>query len=331
MAASHLRIDTHTHVVPPEYLAWLRANSDYRGSLIDWRVDSALEAMDANDIGTAILSVSRPGVRWGPGDDPAQVRRLARTVNEFCGDLVRDDPEHFGFFATLALPDLEASLDEARYALDDLGADGIVLLSHVDATYVGSPRWDPLLELLDERETVLFIHPTTLPGPQLEGVSPGAVDFLADSTRAAVNLIAHGCLRRYPRLRILLAHGGGYVPYAAARIASMISRDADEADVIDQLRRFWFDTALIGGPYALPSLLAFADPEHITFGSDWPYEFRPGQSRRFTERLDAFPLTEEQRRAIGRENAEQLFPRLRRVAPGQPAAAMPNPARGEKP
>jgi len=140
MPESHLRIDTHTHVVPPEYLTWLRANSDYRGSLIDWRVDSALEAMDASGIGTAILSVPRPGVRWGPGDDPAQVRRLARTVNEFCGDVVRDDHEHFGFFATLALPDLEASLKEARYALDDLRADGIVLLSPVDATYVGSPR-----------------------------------------------------------------------------------------------------------------------------------------------------------------------------------------------
>lgn len=300
------RIDTHMHVVPPAYLSWLQANSDYRGSLVDWRVDSALEAMAANGIATAILSVSRPGVRWGPADDPVQVRRLARTVNEFCGDLVREDPEHFGFFATLTLPAVDASLEEAEYALDELGADGVVLLSNVDGSYVGSPPWDPLLELLNERGTVLFIHPTALPGPPVPGLSPGAVDFLADSTRAAVNLVKHDCPRRFPRLRLLLSHGGGYVPYAATRIASMISRDADEAEVIDQLRRFWFDTALVGGPYALPSLLAFADPEHITFGSDWPYEFRPGQSRIFTERLDAFGLADQQRHAIDRGNAEHL-------------------------
>jgi len=279
------RIDTHTHVVPSAYLSWLRDNLDYQGSLVDWRVDSALEVMAADGIATAILSVSRPGVRWGPGDDPAQVRGLARTVTEFCGDLVREDPEHFGFFATLTLPALDASLEEAEYALDHLGADGVVLLSNVDGDYVGSPPWDPLLELLDDRGTVLFIHPTALPGPTVPGISPGAVDFLADSTRAAVNLVKHDCPCRFPRLRLLLSHGGGYVPYAATRIASMISRDADEADVIEQLGRFWFDTALVGDPYALPSLLAFADPAHITFGSDWPYEFRSAQIHRAARRV----------------------------------------------
>ncbi|MEU3294377.1 amidohydrolase family protein [Streptomyces longwoodensis] len=304
------RIDTHTHVVPPEYLAWLKENPDYPGSLVDWNVESTLAAMEAKGIATAILSVSSPSVRWGPGDDPARVRRLARTVNEFCGEVVRKDPEHFGFFATLALPDLDASLEEAEYALDELGADGVVLLGNVDGTYVGSPRWDPLMELLDERETVLFIHPTALPGPRVDGITSGVVDFLADSTRAAVNLVKHDCPRRYPRLRVLLSHGGGYVPYAATRIASMISRETDEADTIAQLKTFYFDTALTGGPYALPSLLAFADPGHITFGSDWPYEFRPDQSRQFTERLDAFELTDEQRHAISRGNAEKLFPRL---------------------
>jgi 6-methylsalicylate decarboxylase len=309
------RIDTHTHVVPPEYLGWLKANPDYPGSRVDWNVESTLAAMDAKGIATAVLSVSSPGVRWGPGDNPAQVRRLARTVNEFCAEVVRQDPGRFGFFATLALPDLGSSLEEARYALDELGADGIVLLGNVDGTYVGSPQWDPLMQLLDERETVLFIHPTALPGPRVEGITSGVVDFLADSTRAAVNLVKHDCPRRYPRLRVLLSHGGGYVPYAATRIASMISRDADEAEVIDQLRTFYFDTALTGGPYALPSLLAFAEPGHITFGSDWPYEFRPDQSRQFTERLDSFAMTGEQRQAIDCGNAERLFPRLAQGGP----------------
>lgn len=304
------RIDTHTHVVPPAYLSWLKNNPSYHGALVDWRIESTLAAMDEKGIATAVLSVSSPGVRRGPGDDPASVRRLAREVNEFCAEVVRDDPQHFGFFATLTLPDLDGALDEARYALDELGADGVVLLGNVDGTYVGSPRWDPLMDLLDARRTVLFVHPTALPGGTAEDITPGVVDFLADSTRAAVNLVKRDCLRRYPHVRVLLSHGGGYVPYAATRIASMISRDFDEAAVIAQLQSFYVDTALIGGPYALPSLLAFAAPGHIVFGSDWPYEFRPGQSRHFTERLDAFESTEQQRQEINRGNAETLFPRL---------------------
>lgn len=195
----------------------------------------------------------------------------ARTVTDFCGELVRDDPDHFGFFATRALPNTEASLDEARYALDDLGADGIVLLSNVDATYVGSPRWDPLLDLLDERETVLFIHPTTLPGPLLQGVSPGAVDHLAASTRAAANLLVHDSLRRNPPLRISIAHGGGYVPYAAARTASMLSRDADEADVLEQLRPLLVRPRVDRGPVRAAIAAGFAHPGHITVGSNCPY------------------------------------------------------------
>ncbi|HEV2637941.1 MAG TPA: amidohydrolase family protein [Actinocrinis sp.] len=304
------RIDTHTHVVPPEYLSWLQQNPGYPGSQIYWTAESALASMDAKGISTAMLSVSSPGPRWGPDDDPAHTRWLARTVNEFCGNLVREDPEHFGFFATLVLPDVDASVEEARYALDELGADGVILLGNTDGTYLGSPRWDPLMEFLDERGTVLFIHPTGLPGPLAEGIASGVIDFLADSTRAAVNLVKNDCPRRFPRLRILLSHGGGYVPYAAARIACMISQDADEADVVEQLRTFYYDTALTGGPYALPSLLAFADPEHITFGTDWPYEFRADMARRFTDRLDAYDLTDEQRHAINRGNAERLFPRL---------------------
>ena len=304
------RIDTHTHVVPPTYLTWLAQNPQYIGSLVNWSVEATLDAMGAKDIATAVLSVSSPGVRWGRDDDPAQVRARAREVNEFCGNVVREDPGHFGFFATVVLPDLDASLTEARYALEELGADGVILLGNTDGIYVGSPQWDPLMELLDEHETVLFVHPTALPGGPADGITPGVIDFPADSTRAAVNLVKHDCLRRFPRLRILLSHGGGYVPYAATRIASMISRDADEADVIEQLRKFYFDTALTGGPFALPSLLAFADHGHITFGSDWPYEFRPDQARQFTDRLDAFAFADDQRHAINRGNAERLFPRL---------------------
>ncbi len=243
------RIDTHTHVVPPRYLDWLRSQPDYRGALVDWNEAAALEAFEKKGIETGILSVSSPGVRFGPDNDAQQSRDLARYVNEFCADVVRKDSQHFGFFATVVLPDLEGSIEEARYALDDLNADGVTLFANTEGTYLGSPQLDPLLEMLNERGAAIFVHPTALPGPRVADISPGA----------------------------------------------------------------HFDTAMIGGPYALPSLLAFADPTHITFGSDWPYEFRPDQSRHFTDRFDAFELTDVQSRSIDRGNAEALFPRLAKI------------------
>ncbi len=287
-----------------------RAKPGYNGALIDWSPQAAIEGYDRLGIETGILSVSSPGVRVDPSASTAMIRNLARRANEYCADVVRDRPDRFGFFASVVLPDLDGSIEEARYAIDDLGADGIILLTNTDGDYIGDPSSDPLLELLDDRGTVVFLHPTALPGPPAPGMSPGIVDFLADTCRAAVTLVKHNSLERFGRVRFLLSHGGGYVPYAATRIAAMISRDADEDAVIGELRRFYFDTALIGGPYAPASLLAFADPDRVVFGSDWPYEFRPHQSTDFTTRLDAYPFTEDQRHAIDRGNAERLFPRL---------------------
>jgi predicted TIM-barrel fold metal-dependent hydrolase len=306
------RIDTHTHVVPPAYSDWLGKQSDYRGPIIEWSKEGALESFGQRGIETGILSVSTPGVRVVADGDDAEARSLARTLNEFCAEMVRDDPNHFGLFATLVLPDVDGSIEEARYALDDLGADGVVLLTNTGGTYVGAPEWDPLMAFLNERAAVVFMHPTALPTKPLPGISPGIVDFLADTTRATVNLVAHDCLTRYPGLKIVLSHGGGYVPYAASRIACGLGIDGDETAVMETLKKFYFDTALTGSPYALPSLLAFAEADHLTFGTDWHYEIRPNISTEFTRRLDEFPMDPAQRAMLNRGNAEKLFPRLAR-------------------
>ena len=79
----------------------------------------------------------------------------------FCGD----DPGHFGFFATLALPDIDGSVAETEYAFVELHADGVVLMINTDNIYFGSAERDPLLEYLDERAAVVFVHPAAPVGP----------------------------------------------------------------------------------------------------------------------------------------------------------------------
>ena len=90
----------------------------------------------------------------------------------------------------------------------------------------------------------------------------------------------------------------------------MMSGTPTRTAVIAQLRRFYFDTALVGGPYAPAFAAGLRRPGPADLRIDWPYEFRPNQSTDFTARLDAYPFTDEQRYAIDRGNAERLFPRL---------------------
>jgi predicted TIM-barrel fold metal-dependent hydrolase len=309
--AASPRIDTHLHLVPPAYAAWLRSRDITAGGspIPDWSVDAALELMAGARIGTGILSVSTPGVHLG---DDAQARDKAREVNGFAADVVRRHPDRFGFFATLTLPDVEGAIAEAEHAFDRLGADGVVLLANAHGTYLGDPAWDPLMEALNRRRAVVFVHPSALPGPEMPGLPAFVADFLLDTTRAAINLARNGCMERYPDLRIILSHAGGFLPYAAERVARMCSPDGRNPGGLERLRRFWFDVALSSSPYALPSLLAFADPSRITFGSDWPYAAKE-RSWHFARLLDEYPLTPAQRHAIDRGNALTLFPRLARA------------------
>jgi len=308
-----LRIDTHHHLIPPDYRTALRkAGIDEAGgrALPDWSPEASLQTMADLDVGTAILSVSTPGTTFLPA--MADAAALARDLNDYTAQLVLDHPGRFGFFATIPMPHLDASLAEAVRALDELKADGVVLLANSAGVYLGQDGQDELFTALDERAAVVFIHPADLPGPVIPGVAPFAADFLLDTTRAAYLLVRNGIRRRYPRIRFLLSHAGGFVPYASHRMAVAITADTGRspADVLDDFSSFYFDTALSSSAAALPSLLAFARPGHVTFGSDWP--FAPSAAGRlFAAGLETYAgLDRAGRDAIDRANAVGLFPRF---------------------
>lgn len=228
------RIDTHQHFVPPAYARWLERQGLTAGGLAipPWSAAGALGLMDALGIRAAVVSISTPDVHLG---DTARARAMAREVNKFAARLAADHPGRFGFFATLTLPDVDGALAELAHACDTLGADGVVLLANVQGIYLGDAAFEPLMDELDRRAAVVFVHPAQLPGPALAGLPPFAVDFLLDTTRAAVNMARRGWLDRYPRLRIILSHGGGFLPYAAERVAQLCSPLRDAADGLQRL------------------------------------------------------------------------------------------------
>jgi predicted TIM-barrel fold metal-dependent hydrolase len=305
------RIDTHHHIVPAFYRDWLDKRGHTAGGLPipDWSVDSALQFMDAHKIATAIFSVSTPGAYIGSA---TEARDMARALNIETAQVVAMNPDRFGFFATLCLPDVDGSIDEARRAFDQLNADGIVLMTNTDGVYIGDPSLEPLMAFLNVRGAVIFLHPGALPASDAAGVPAYVADFLLDTVRAAVSICLAGWIEKFPRLRFILSHGGGFVPFAAYRIARGCAPPGPDTNAVwgmQRLRQFYLDTALAGSPTALPSLFAFADPSHIIFGSDLPYA-NAARAGMFTGMLDAYPMDSAQRAAIARQNALALFPRL---------------------
>ena len=316
-----MRIDTHHHLIPSDFRQALeRAGIAEAGgrALPEWSPSGSLQAMAQLGVGTAILSVSTPGTTFLPSAPDAAA--LARDLNDYTSNLVSEDPDRFGFFATIPLPHVNQAVAEIERSLDGLQADGVVLLANSAGTYLGQDGQEDLFAALDARSAVVFVHPADLPGPAVPGVPPFATDFLLDTTRAAYLLVRNGIRRRYPNIRFILSHGGGFVPYASHRMAVAILGDTrrSPSDSLDDFSSFYFDTALSSSAAALPTLLAFAQPGHVTYGSDWPFAPLPA-GQLFAAGLETFAgLDAEGRGKIERGNALALFPRLGSAAPPAP-------------
>ncbi len=314
-------IDVHAHPIPPFYRAALLAagrGPSISGGFPQWSPELALEAMDACGIGAAILSVSQPGVHFG---DDAAARALARNFNEYLARLSGDRARRFGAFAVLPLPDVAGACAEIDHAIDVLKLDGIGILASYGEMFLGDDHFDPVLERLDARGAIVFVHPNLHPTARALrlGVPAWVVEYPFDTTRAVVNLVLTGKRRRFPNIRFILAHAGGTIPYLAWRIAAAPQIDGRYAGLTSEairadLRSFWYETAQAPGAEAFGALDRVAAPERILFGSDWPYCPAPVAAAMIEALAQVASLTPARRRAVEWANALALFPRF---APGE--------------
>ncbi len=284
------RIDVHAHYLAPAYIEALRSADRWLIGGIpvpEWTPELALAFMDRFGIERQFLSVSDPGVEFVPASDRAA---LARACNDFAADVRRTHPGRFGAFALIPGDPAEA-LIEATRALDELGLDGVGVLSSYNGRYLGDPAFEPLLAALTAREAWVFVHPTAVPADSKP--ASALPDFVAeypfDTTRAIISLLVNGSFDRHRSIRWQFAHGGGTVPMLRARLNALVAAipqlgrafGAPEGAQLlsaesarNALRRAFFDTALVADQPALLALEAMAGPDRIVFGSDWPFAAR---------------------------------------------------------
>jgi 6-methylsalicylate decarboxylase len=315
MTDSTAAIDVHAHALPDFLCAALQkaGRTASLGQLPAWSPEAHLDLMQARTIATSILSVSTPGVHFG--DDHA-AKDLARQFNEYSAALIQQHPTRFGAFAALPLPNIDAACTEARHALDTLHLDGIGLLASYDNIFLGDPKFDPLMAILNQRNALVFVHPAGHPSSRTLALEYPLwmIEYPIDTTRAALNLLMSGTLTRYPNIRFILAHNGGTLPYLTWRIcaAPLIDRRYAHLDP-DELRRgiasFHYEIAQSPGPEAFGSLLAIADPSRILYGTDWPY-CRLDVIEHLDQTFDTGPgANPTLRHAIRRENPARVLGR----------------------
>jgi predicted TIM-barrel fold metal-dependent hydrolase len=270
-------------MVPPVYLAALEnAGFDTEG-FPPWTPQDSIEMMDQVGIQKASLSISSPGVWFG---DDAEARELARTCNEYAASVVDSYPKRFEALAILPFPDVDGSLQELAYAMDTLGLAGVILFSNVQGRYVGNSEFDPLMAELHGRETLVLLHPNTVPEGDINAPLYPWAEYPIDLARAYARLVYGDTLVRYPDIRWILSHAGGVVPFHAERLGKAYY--AKEGGLrwgriltdlalkrhrgLDLAKGLSYDTVGAANPVTLSSLQSLVGPDRILFGSNFPWD-----------------------------------------------------------
>lgn len=273
-------IDVHCHNILPFYMEILEkhdAAMDEGFPLPAWNVGAHLKFMDEAGIGCSILTMPAPQPYF---DDTEECRQTTHRYNEYCAKLKADYPGRFMFCAALPLPDVDAAIREAIYALDTLGADGVKLATNSRGQYLGDEELDPLMTVLDKRNAVIILHPHK-PMPvneELMAALPlAAYEYPAETTRAVLNMLVRNVLVRYPHVKVVVPHCGSFLPLAIPRMKAILPAlqakgMVGEVDVEANLSRLYYDLAGAASPAVIRSMLTITMPDHILYGSDYPYQ-----------------------------------------------------------
>lgn len=313
-------VDVHHHIYPPDYTRenYQRLVDDaptFPGQrYLSWTPEVSIELMDKAGVATSMASITSPGVWFG---DNAEGRRWARVCNEYGAKVIQKFPGRFGMFAAIPLPDTEGSLAEIAYALDILKLDGIGLLTSYNGRLLGDPGFAPVIDELNRRKAVVFVHPTMscCGNTSIPHVNNPALEFPFDTTRTITSLLFTGTFGRCPDIRFIFSHGGGATPMLLQRISGTINNLTDEErkkliphGVEAEVARQFYDLASIAlNPAGMAAVFEAIPKSQLMYGSDQPF----GSLSRIAAAIEKLPITAAERREIARENAERLFPRLK--------------------
>jgi aminocarboxymuconate-semialdehyde decarboxylase len=275
-----LTIDTHHHILPDFF--WQETENAQapvgRLAPLRWSKEASISFIDDAGIDVAVVSLSTPGVHTG---DSAKARALGRRCNEFSAELVRSRSDRFGGFACLPLPaDIDASPEELSSAFDVLGLDGFVLFTNSNGVYFGDPVLEPVVEELERRKTVVYVHPNPSPDPVAHslGLPDNLLDFPTDTNRAVAQVHYTNRFARTPSVKYIFSHAGGSIPYLAARSAiidemGFIAGGEQRGAAADMFRRIYWDTALAASDPVLRMLRDVAGINQVLYGTGaetWP-------------------------------------------------------------
>jgi aminocarboxymuconate-semialdehyde decarboxylase len=321
-------IDFHNHFYPPAYLDALRSGSsavevsidsdgnpriyypgDYNICVPGHRdIDYREQVLIENGVDTQVITLTTPGTHV---EKPETAVRFAALVNDAFAAIAQSKKGRFAPLATLPLNDPAASVKELQRACGELRLAGAMLFSNVNGIGLDDKQFWPLYEAANDLGAVLMIHPTHPVG--VEAMTDywlmPLVGFLCDTTLAAAKIVFSGVAERFPKIRWVLGHLGGAIPYLAERLNRGFEAFSEcRANITkpptEYLKHFYYDTVNFD-PRCVQLAIEFAGVDHIVAGSDYPHQI--GSIPKMLSSLKALQIPETDRASILGGNAAKLL------------------------
>ena len=291
-------IDAHAHIIVPELLreavpdeAWRpRVYWEGGGQIVEFggrpiksairefvHIDSILEAQLAAGVDRILLCPWVSLLRYDADADEGL--RISRIQNEALAKLTQSYPDRVSALGTVPLQDPELAARELEELMNDSRLRGVEIAASVRGAYLGDDRFRSFWAAAEATGALVFIHPTTrgFDAPVFnEYYLWNTIGNPLETTITAAHLIMAGVMEAHPRLKVLLAHGGGAIVSLRGRLRhahafqpqakSRLKESPDES-----LKRFYFDT-VTHAVDVLHALVDYADPDRVLLGSDYPFD-----------------------------------------------------------
>lgn len=314
-------VDAHTHCIFADALALLGSGAqavvpptkgvEEHFLAVPGAVEARLRSMDDMGVDMEILSINP----FWYGGDRDLAARIVSLNNEHLAELCAAHPDRFGAFASLAMQFPDLAVKQLEDAVRKQGLKGAAIGGSVNGDSFSEPKYRPILAKAEELGAVLFIHPQGTPELAKRFAGNGwlgnTIGNPLDTTIALQHLIFEGTLDRFPGLKVLAAHGGGYLGSYAPRSdhACFVSPQNCNPGITlkkaptEYLNQLYFDS-LVFTPEALRHLVAQVGASQVMLGTDFPipWELHPADHV-----LATATLSDDEKAAILGGNAARLF------------------------
>lgn len=323
-------VDAHAHIIVPEITRPTSPQEDWRPS-VRWddgrqiiefagkqirsavreivEIGAILDEQRARGIDVLVLAPWISLVRYDAGEDEGL--RVSRIYNGALADLVQRYPDRVVALGTVPMQDPSLAAAELRSLMRMRGMRGVILAASVRGVYLGDPRFEPVWETAEELGALVFIHPTTqgfaLPVMQ-EYYLWNTIGNPLETAVTAAHMVMAGVMEKHPRLKVLLAHGGGALLILRGRLNHAhsfqpMARSRLTESPEQSLKRFYYDS-LVHDPGVLADLIDAVGADHVLLGSDYPFDMGSDMPAAM---VDSLGLAQTERAKIFGGNAARLM------------------------